>query len=88
MRNSESYAETRGETAAGGLGFGDWTGGMESGGDENRLPAVRETKAPGIEKDGPMPIHGELFMGLHRSVGISETDLVFSFCPSFSIPAA
>ncbi|WP_215696205.1 hypothetical protein, partial [Clostridium sp. MCC353] len=41
-----------------------------------------------LQKDGPMPIHGKLFMGLYRSVGISETDLVFSFCPSFSIPGA
>ena len=63
-------------------------GGTESVGDENRLPTVSETKAPGTEKDGPMPIHGKLFMGLYRSVGISETDLVFSFCPSFSIPGA
>ncbi|MBT9777812.1 hypothetical protein GPL15_15005 [Clostridium sp. MCC353] len=60
----------------------------ESFGDENQLPTVSETKAPGIEKDGPMPIHGKLFMGLYRSVGISETDSVFSFCPSFSIPGA
>ncbi|MBS6646583.1 MAG: hypothetical protein KH366_23680 [Clostridiaceae bacterium] len=57
-------------------------------GDENRLPTVSETKAPGMEKDGPMPIHGKLFMGLYRSVGISETDLVFGFCPSFFIPEA
>ncbi|WP_215700215.1 hypothetical protein, partial [Clostridium sp. MCC353] len=63
-------------------------GGAESVGDENQLPTVSETKALGMEKDGPMPIHGKLFMGLYRSVGISETDLVFSFCPSFSIPAA
>ncbi|MBT9777537.1 hypothetical protein GPL15_13585 [Clostridium sp. MCC353] len=55
---------------------------------ENRLPTVSETKTPGAEKDGPMPIHGKLFMGLYRSVGISETDLVFSFCPSFSTPGA
>ncbi|MBT9779770.1 hypothetical protein GPL15_25190 [Clostridium sp. MCC353] len=65
-----------------------WPGRTKSCGDEGRLPTVSETKAAGMEKDGPMPIHGELFMGLHRSVGISETDLVFSFCPSFSIPAA
>ncbi|MBT9779117.1 hypothetical protein GPL15_21795 [Clostridium sp. MCC353] len=63
-------------------------GGAVSVGDENRLPTVSETKAPGTEKDGAMPIHGKLFMGLYRSVGISETDLVFSFCPSFSIPGA
>ena len=37
-------------------------GGAESVGDENRLPTVSETKAAGMEKDGPMPIHGELFM--------------------------
>ncbi|WP_275950480.1 hypothetical protein [Clostridium sp. MCC353] len=41
-----------------------------------------------MEKDGPMPIHGKLFKGLYRSVGISETDSVFSFCPSFSTPGA
>ncbi|MBT9776534.1 hypothetical protein GPL15_08455, partial [Clostridium sp. MCC353] len=35
----------------------------------NRLPTVSETKAAGMEKDGPMPIHGKLFMGLYRSVG-------------------
>ncbi|MBT9777573.1 hypothetical protein GPL15_13790 [Clostridium sp. MCC353] len=74
----------------GGRRAGRWEpdGGVESGGDENRLPTVRETKATGLEKDGPMPIHGKLFMGVYRSVGISETDLVFSFCPSFSSPAA
>ncbi|MBT9776068.1 hypothetical protein GPL15_06060, partial [Clostridium sp. MCC353] len=31
-------------------------GGTEPVGDENRLPTVSETKAPGTEKDGPMPI--------------------------------
>ncbi|MBT9779338.1 hypothetical protein GPL15_22935 [Clostridium sp. MCC353] len=62
--------------------------GAESIGDENRLPTVSETKAPGTEKGGPMPIHGKLFIGLYRSVGISETDSVFSFCPSFSVPGA
>ncbi|MBT9775849.1 hypothetical protein GPL15_04900 [Clostridium sp. MCC353] len=81
-------AGKRCEAAPGGQDFEDRTGGAESGGDENQLPTVRETKAADMEKDGPMPIHGELFMGLHRSVGISETDLVFSFCPSFSTPAA
>ncbi|MBS6643019.1 MAG: hypothetical protein KH366_05500, partial [Clostridiaceae bacterium] len=30
-------------------------GRAESGGDENRLPTVRDTKAAGMEKDGPMP---------------------------------
>ena len=76
-------------TDGGGSLLGGLTpGGAESVGDENRLPTVSETKAPGTEKDGPMPIHGKLFMGLYRSVGISETDLVFSFCPSFSIPGA
>ncbi|MBS6643891.1 MAG: hypothetical protein KH366_09950 [Clostridiaceae bacterium] len=63
-------------------------GGAESSGDENRLPTVRETKTAGREKDGSMPIHGKLFMGLYRSAGISETDWVFSFCPPFSIPSA
>ena len=77
-----------GTDGGGGLLGGLTPGGAESVGDENRLPTVSETKAPGTEKDGPMPIHGKLFMGLYRSVGISETDLVFSFCPSFSIPAA
>ena len=77
-----------GTDGGGGLLGGLTPGGAESVGDENRLPTVSETKAPGIEKDGPMPIHGKLFMGLYRSVGISETDLVFSFCPSFSIPGA
>ncbi|MBT9775936.1 hypothetical protein GPL15_05390 [Clostridium sp. MCC353] len=38
-------------------GGGGWLGGLtpggaESDGDENRLPTVSETKAPGIEKDG------------------------------------
>ena len=56
-----SYAGKRYEAASGGQEVGDRTGGAESGGDENRLPAVRETKAADMEKDGPMPIHGELF---------------------------
>ncbi|MBT9780135.1 hypothetical protein GPL15_27095 [Clostridium sp. MCC353] len=77
-----------GTDGGGGLLGGLTPGGAESVGDENRLPTVSETKAPGTEKDGPMPIHGKLFMGLYRSVGISETDLVFSICPSFSIPGA
>ncbi|MBT9779253.1 hypothetical protein GPL15_22505 [Clostridium sp. MCC353] len=77
-----------GTDGGGGLLGGVTPDGAESVGDENRLPTVSETKAPGTEKDGPMPIHGKLFMGLYRSVGISETDLVFSFCPSFSIPGA
>ena len=77
-----------GTDRGGGLLGGLTPGGAESVGDENRLPTVSETKTPGMEKDGPMPIHGKLFMGLYRSVGISETDLVFSFCPSFSIPGA
>ena len=77
-----------GTDGGGGLLGGVTPGKAESVGDENRLPTVSETKAPGTEKDGPMPIHGKLFMGLYRSVGISETDLVFSFCPSFSIPGA
>ena len=73
-----------------GDGLDGWErmGPAEAFGDENRLPTVSETKTPGMEKDGPMPNHGKLFMGLYRSVGISETNLVFSFCPSFSIPAA
>ncbi|WP_275950512.1 hypothetical protein [Clostridium sp. MCC353] len=29
--------------------------GAESVGDESLLPTVSETKAPGMEKDGPMP---------------------------------
>ncbi|MBT9779847.1 hypothetical protein GPL15_25580 [Clostridium sp. MCC353] len=76
----------RGRTA--GWAFGTGTGRPESNGTGKRLTTVSETKAAGMKKDGPMPIHGKLFMGLYRSVGISETDLVFSFCPSFSMPAA
>ena len=77
-----------GTDGGGGLLGGLAPGGAESVGDENRLPTISETKAPWTEKDGAMPIHGKLFMGLYRSVGISETDLVFSFCPSFFIPGA
>ncbi|MBT9779435.1 hypothetical protein GPL15_23435 [Clostridium sp. MCC353] len=77
-----------GTDGGGGLLGGVAPGKAESVGDENLLPTVSETKAPGTEKDGAMPIHGKLFMGLYRSVGISETDLGFSFCPSFSVPGA
>ncbi|MBS6646352.1 MAG: hypothetical protein KH366_22490 [Clostridiaceae bacterium] len=67
-----------------GDGLDGWErmGQAEFFGDENRLPTVSETKAAGMEKDGPMPNHGKLFMGLYRSVGISAASLVFSFCPS------
>ncbi|WP_215700428.1 hypothetical protein, partial [Clostridium sp. MCC353] len=45
-------------------GLGDWKGPgwLESNGAGRRLPTVSETKAAGMENDGPMPIHGELFM--------------------------
>ncbi|WP_215700735.1 hypothetical protein, partial [Clostridium sp. MCC353] len=72
--------------AASGQGISQEPGGPSAPGAEVQLTTASGTKPPEMEKDGPMPIHGELFMGLHRSVGISETDLVFSFCPSFSIP--
>ncbi|MBT9775743.1 hypothetical protein GPL15_04355 [Clostridium sp. MCC353] len=48
-----------------------------------RIPTLRNTRASRTKKDRAVPIHGELFMGLHRSVGTSETDSVFSFCLSF-----
>ena len=40
------------------MGLGVWNGPgwPETGGDENRIPTVSETKIPGMEKDGPMPI--------------------------------
>ncbi|MBS6645287.1 MAG: hypothetical protein KH366_17045 [Clostridiaceae bacterium] len=71
------------------MGLDVWnrTGEAETFGDENRLPTVSKTKTAGMEKDGPMPIHGKLLMTLPFR-GISETDSVFSFCPPFSIPAA
>ncbi|MBT9777833.1 hypothetical protein GPL15_15120 [Clostridium sp. MCC353] len=53
-------------------------------GSGGRIPTLRNTWSSRAEKDRAVPIHGELFMGLHRSVGTSETDLVFSFCLSFS----
>ncbi|MBS6646873.1 MAG: hypothetical protein KH366_25175 [Clostridiaceae bacterium] len=58
----ESYAGKRDEAAKGGVGLGNGTDWPESNGAGKRLPTVSETKAAGMEKDGPMPIHGELFM--------------------------
>ena len=55
-----------GDGRGGGLLGGLTPGGAASVGDENRLPTISETKAPWTEKDGPMPIHGKLFMGLYR----------------------
>ncbi|MBS6644431.1 MAG: hypothetical protein KH366_12705 [Clostridiaceae bacterium] len=59
--------------------------GAESVGAENQLPTVSETKTPRMEKDGPMPIHGKLFMGLYREWA-SQKLIWFSvsarLCPS------
>ncbi|MBS7009983.1 hypothetical protein, partial [Anaerostipes sp.] len=47
---------------------GAWNlrGGPWSDGVGSRLPTVSGTKPAGIKKDGPMPIHGEPFMVVHR----------------------
>ena len=78
--NGEGNAGKRDDAAEAGRDGWNRPGGAESGSDENRLPTVSETKASGMEKDGPMPIHGKLLMTLPFR-GISETDSVFSFCP-------
>ncbi|WP_215701777.1 hypothetical protein, partial [Clostridium sp. MCC353] len=60
-------------------------GGAESSGDENRLPTVSETKTTGVEKDGPMPIHGELFMDFTVQ-GHLRNRFGFQFLPVFFHP--
>ena len=59
---SENYAEKREKGADRRPDFWKGPGRGASVGDENQLPTVRETKTPGIKKDGAMPIHGKLFM--------------------------
>ncbi|MBT9779075.1 hypothetical protein GPL15_21585 [Clostridium sp. MCC353] len=58
----EGYAEKLGEAPAGGQGFGTGPEGPGADGHGSLLQTVSGTKCAGMEKDGPMPIHGELFM--------------------------
>ncbi|MBT9779437.1 hypothetical protein GPL15_23445 [Clostridium sp. MCC353] len=58
---------------------------MGTGGGGGLLGGVTPGGAESVGDENRLPTVSETN---YRSVGISETDLVFSFCPSFSIPGA